>query len=152
MNFDRRDGMARRVFFSFHYDRDNWRVAKVRNSQVVKGYEKNPFYDKADWEAIKKKGDAAIQKWIDSQLKGTSVTVVLIGAKTSTRRWVKYEIEKSIADGKGLIGIDISKITDSAGKTDETGSNPLPKGYPYYRWNKDDGYKNLGKWIEDAAP
>src|SRR5215208_5330154 len=123
--------MARRVFFSFHYDRDNWRVAKVRNSQVIKGYEKNPFYDKADWEAIKKKGDPAIQKWIDSQLKGTSVTVVLIGAKTSSRRWVKYEIEKSIADGKGLIGIDISKITNSAGKTDETGSNPMPKGYPY---------------------
>lgn len=144
--------MARRVFFSFHFDRDSWRVAKVRNSQVVSGYDKNPFYDKADWEAIKKQGDAAIKKWIDEQLKGTSVTVVLIGKETASRRWVKYEIEKSIADGKGLIGIDISKITNSAGETDETGVNPLPKGYPYYRWNKDDGYKNLGKWIDDAAP
>lgn len=144
--------MARRVFFSFHYDRDNWRVAKVRNSQVVRGYDKNPFYDKADWEEIKKQGKAAIKKWIDGQLKGTSVTVVLIGNQTANRPWVQYEIEKSIEDGKGLIGIDISKIKDRDGETDKTGENPLPKGYPYYRWNKDDGYENLGNWIEDAAP
>jgi MTH538 TIR-like domain (DUF1863) len=144
--------MARRVFFSFHFDRDNWRVAKVRNSQVVSGYDKNPFYDKAEWEAIKQKGDTAIRNWVDEQLKGTSVTVVLIGKETSTRRWVKYEIEKSIEDEKGLIGIDISKITDRDGETDDTGENPLPADYPYYRWNKDDGYENLGKWIEDAAP
>ncbi|HYQ77689.1 MAG TPA: TIR domain-containing protein [Solirubrobacterales bacterium] len=144
--------MARRVFFSFHYDRDNWRVAKVRNSQVVQGYDKNPFYDKAEWEKIKKQGKAAIKTWIDGQLKGTSVTVVLIGNETASRPWVQYEIEKSIEDGKGLIGIDISKIKDREGETDETGANPLPNGYPYYRWNKDNGYENLGKWIEDAAP
>lgn len=144
--------MARRVFFSFHFERDNWRVAKVRNSQVVKGYEKNPFLDKAEWEAIKKQGGDAIQRWIDAQLKGTSVTVVLIGKETASRPWVKYEIEKSIKDGKGLIGIDISKIKDRDGATDDTGTNPLPAGYPYYRWNKDDGYENLGGWIEDAAP
>lgn len=144
--------MARRVFFSFHFDRDNWRVAKVRNSQVVSDYEKNPFYDKADWEAIKKQGDEAIQKWIDEQLKGTSVTVVLIGNETAKRRWVNYEIEKSLEDGKGLIGIDISKIKDRDGNTDETGVNPLPSDCPYYGWNRDNGYENLGQWIEDAAP
>jgi hypothetical protein len=146
------DALARKVFFSFHFDRDSWRVAQVRNSNVVSGYDKNPFYDKADWEAVKKKGEAAVKKWIDDQLKGTSVTVVLIGQETSTRPWVKYEIEQSVALGKGLIGIDISKISDSSGQTDETGANPLPAGYPYYRWNNDNGRENLGAWIEDAAP
>jgi hypothetical protein len=144
--------VARKVFFSFHFDRDAWRVAQVRNSNVVSGYEQNPFYDKAGWEAIKKGGDAAIRRWIDDQLKGTSVTVVLIGEETSRRRWVKYEIEQTVASAKGLLGIDISKIKNSDGKTDETGANPLPSGYPYYRWNKDNGRENLGKWIEEAAP
>jgi hypothetical protein len=27
----------------------------------------------------------------------------------------------------------------------------LTKGYPFYRWNSDDGYKNMGDWIEKAA-
>ncbi len=144
--------MARKVFFSFHYDRDAWRVSNVRNSHVINGYAKTPFYDKAEWESIKKKGKPAVKAWIDDQMKGTSVTVVLLGLETSKRRWVKYEIEQSIALGKGLIGIDISKIENEVGETDGTGANPLPSGQPYYYWNRDNGRKNLGTWIEDAAP
>lgn len=144
--------MARKVFFSFHYDRDSWRVSQVRNCNVVSGYDKNPFLDRAKWETVKRSGDAAIKRWIDEQLKGTSVTVVLVGRETASRRWVKYEIAKSIERGKGLLGIDISKIRNQAGETDETGTNPLPRGYPYYRWNKDDGRSNLARWIEAAVP
>lgn len=143
--------MARKVFFSFHFSRDAWRVGKVRNSSVVSGYSKNPFYDKADWEKIKLAGPKAVQEWIDSQLAGTSVTVVLVGAKTSTRPWVRYEIEQSIAKGNGLLAIDISKITNNLDETDDTGINPVPADYPLYRWNKDDGPKSLGTWIESAA-
>lgn len=145
--------LARKVYFSFHFDRDSWRVGQVRNCNVVSKYEKNPFYDKASWEAIKKKGDAAVQKWIDQQLRGTSVTVVLIGKETASRRWVKYEIRQSVALGKGLIGIDISKIKNHAGVVEASaGANPLPAGYRVYLWNKNDGPRNLGTWIEAAAP
>jgi hypothetical protein len=142
--------MARKVFFSFHYALDSWRVAQVRNSVVVSRYEKS-FYDKAKWEAIKRQGDDNVRRWIDLQLVGTSVTVVLIGTKTASRRWVKYEIAKSVELGKGLIGIDISKITDNSGNTSVTGINPLPSGYPMYKWNNDNGRHNLGNWIEAAA-
>lgn len=31
--------MARKVFYSFYYKRDNWRVAQVRNMGVVVGIE-----------------------------------------------------------------------------------------------------------------
>jgi hypothetical protein len=143
--------MARKVFFSFHYDRDAWRVAQVRNSNVISGYEKNPFYDKAGWESIKRQGDQAIKDWIEKQLNGTSVTVVLIGKETSIRPWVKYEIKRSIELGKGLMGIDISKIKNKEGNTDLTGDNPLPSGYKKYLWNNENGRENLGSWIEEAA-
>lgn len=143
--------MARKVFFSFHYARDAWRVGQVRNSNVITNLDKSPFYDKAEWESIKRNGDQAVKDWIDSQLSGTSVTVVLIGAETASRKWVKYEINKSIELGKGLLGIDISKIKDRNGETDPTGANPLPAGYPVYLWNKNNGAENLGKWIEAAA-
>ena len=144
--------MARKVFFSFHYARDVWRVSQVRNSAVITSLDKSPFYDKAEWESIKRQGDDAVRRWIDNQLSGTSVTVVLIGAETAGRKWVKYEIAKSIELKKGLIGVHISGIKDKDGKSEANlGPNPLPAEYPVYLWNKNNGAANLGKWIEDAA-
>jgi len=86
--------MARRVFFSFEYG-DVSRAMVVRNSWVCQGCEAAGFIDAADFETLNRQGDAAVQRWIDDQLKGTSVTVVLVGAGTCDSKWVRYEIEKS---------------------------------------------------------
>lgn len=141
--------MARRVFFSFKYE-DVSRAMVVRNSWVTQGTEAAGFIDKADFEAVKKKGDAAIKSWIDDQLKGTSVTVVLVGKETCNSRWVKYEIEKSKSMGNGLLGIDISKIKDFQGNTSDR-CGQIPDGYDFYLWFKEDGYSKMGEWIEKAA-
>jgi MTH538 TIR-like domain (DUF1863) len=141
--------MARRVFFSFKYD-DVWRANIVRNSWVTQGTQAAGFIDAADFEAVKRRGDDAIKRWIDGQLNGTSVTVVLVGQNTCSSRWVDYEIRKSIEIGNGLLGIDISKIPDSRNQITER-CGQIPKGFPFYLWKKDDGYKNMGDWIEEAA-
>ena len=141
--------MARRAFFSFEYS-DVSRAMVVRNSWVTQGKEAAGFVDAAEFEKIKKQGDAAIQRWIDDQLKGTSVTVVLVGQHTCSSRWVKYEIKKSIEIGNGLLGIDISKIKDLQEQTTER-CGQIPEGYPFYLWNNEDGYHNMGDWIEKAA-
>lgn len=83
--------MARKTFFSFHYERDAWRAANVRNSGVLAKDDEYGFIDAADWEKIERDGDAAIKRWIQEQLKNTTATVVLIGAETATREWVLYE-------------------------------------------------------------
>ena len=139
----------RKVFFSFKY-KDVSRAMVVRNSWVTQGKEAAGFVDAANFETIKRQGDTAIQRWIDDQLKGTSVTVVLVGQRTCNSRWVKYEINKSIEIGNGLLGIDISKINDLQGNTSER-CGEIPKGYLFYLWNRDDGYSNMGDWIEKAA-
>ena len=141
--------MARRTFFSFKYE-DVSRAMVVRNSWVTQGREAAGFVDAADFEELERQGDAAIKRWIDNQLNGTSVTVVLVGAKTCNSRWVKYEIEKSEEVGNGLLGIDISKIRDLSGNTSQR-CGRIPKGYPFYLWNNDDGFTNMGDWIEEAA-
>lgn len=141
--------MARRVFFSFKYE-DVSRAMVVRNSWVTQGREAAGFIDAADYEKVKRQGDTAIKNWIDNQLKGTSVTVVLVGKDTCTSRWVKYEIEKSISNGNGLLGIDVSKIKDLQGKTSER-CGQIPAGYSFYLWNSENGYENMGEWIEKAA-
>ena len=141
--------MARRVFFSFKYE-DVSRAMVVRNSWVTQGKQAAGFIDAADFEDLERQGDSAIKRWIDGQLEGTSVTAVLVGSKTCNSRWVKYEIQKSIARGNGLLGIDISKIKDLDGNTSER-CGQIPEGYKFYLWNKDDGYHNMGDWIEKAA-
>lgn len=141
--------MARKVFFSFKYE-DVHRAMNVRNSNVLTGVLKSGFIDKADFEKVERAGDQAIRNWIDAQLIGTSVTVVLIGAKTDKSKWVKYEIQQSIARGNGLLTIDISKIMDLHEQT-TTCCALRVKGYPHYQWNNDNGRENLGRWVEDAA-
>jgi MTH538 TIR-like domain (DUF1863) len=141
--------MARRTFFSFKYE-DVSRAMVVRNSWVTQERIARGFIDAAAFEKLEKLGDKNIKAWIDDQLDGTSVTAVLVGAETCNSRWVKYEIEESKRLGHGLLGIDVSKIKDLAGKTAER-CGQIPVGYAFHLWNKEDGYKNLGSWIDAAA-
>ena len=67
--------MARKVFFSFHYERDLWRVNVVRNSGMVEGLSAAGFNDQSLWEETKRRGDDAIRKLIDSGLNGSSVVI-----------------------------------------------------------------------------
>jgi hypothetical protein len=158
--------MARRVFFSFHYARDSWRVSQVRNSWLTqRDAGASTFLDKAEWEAVERRGKQAVKNWIDSQMNGTSVTVVLIGRETAGREWVHYEISKSYQDGKGLLGIYIHNVQNQQRQTDFQGSNPFDQLYvtdngvqrplsSYYRtydWVLNNGYANLANWIEAAA-
>lgn len=117
--------MARRVFFSFHFDEDIWRVSQVRNSWVTKDWEANTPIDKASWESVKRQGDDAVKRWINNQLDGTSVTVVLIGAYTSGRKFVNYEIQRSHELRKGLLGVRVHNLKNVNGKTSWSGTNPL---------------------------
>ncbi|TXK93223.1 hypothetical protein BMR07_15710 [Methylococcaceae bacterium CS1] len=143
--------MVRKVFFSFQFSEDNWRANVVRNSWVTQDREDAGFFDLAEWEEVKKKTDKEIKKWIDRQMSGCSVTVVLIGSKTCKSKWVKYEIEKSSELGKGLLEIDISEIENKDGDTSTKGGRMLSNLYENYKWISDDGYKNMGEWIEKAA-
>ena len=158
--------MARRVFFSFHYEADVWRAGQVRNSWITKpDRESAGFWDAAAWEEVKRGGENAVKKWIDEQLHGTSVTVVLIGSKTADRPYVRYEIARSHFRNNGLLGLYVDKCEDRDGLCSRRGDNPFTrlyvnKGlgkaylntlYETYDWVSDGGYTNLSSWIESAA-
>ena len=84
--------MARRVFYTFRYKYDNWRVQQVKQMGVLEG---QPLLSSNQWEKVKGGGDAQVRKWIDQQMSGTSCLVVLIGSATAGRKWVRYEIKKA---------------------------------------------------------
>lgn len=140
--------MARRAFFSFHYQRDVWRVNQIRNIPKVTGTSAAGFQDASLWEDAKK-NDAAIKKLIDEGLNNTTVTVVCIGAKTAGRKYINYEIDESIKRGNGIVGIQIHHLKDEYKKTDSVGAKPVKlKGYNVYKYVD---HEKLAKRIEEAA-
>ena len=114
--------MTRRVFYSFHYEPDNWRASQVRNIGAIEGNE--PASDN-DWETIVGGGDARIEKWISEQMSGRTCTVVLVGEKTARRKWINYEIKKSWNNGMGVVGIRIHGLKDKDGDISNQGANPF---------------------------
>jgi hypothetical protein len=92
--------MARKVFYSFHFDNDCVRTSQVRNIGALEG---NTPVSSNKWEEVKRGGDAAIKKWIADNMSGRSCIVVLVGSQTASRPWVKYEIKKGWEDGKGIL-------------------------------------------------
>lgn len=106
--------MARSVFFSFHYQRDIMRVQVVKQHYTTKGnYTAAGYFDGSLEEKAKKDGDESVKRLINQGLQGSSVLCVLVGNETFSRKWVHYEIFKSIELGMGVFGIRIHQITDA---------------------------------------
>ena len=156
--------VKRRTFFSFHYKPDNWRAGQVRNIGVIEG---NASVSDNDWEAISRRGDAAIEQWIDSQMHGRSCLVVLIGSQTAGRKWIKYEIQKAWNAKKGVLGIFVHNLKNVNGDQASKGKNPfdtftvgkealskIVKVYdpPYKRSTNVYAHisENIAEWIEEA--
>lgn len=202
----------RNVFFSFHYE-DLMRVNVVRLSGEFKtdsnstGRSIEGFYDRSLWESAKSVGPDNIKRLIREGLERTSTVCLLVGSETHSRRWVRYELARSVIDRKGLVAIHINGVKDinyphgtktrgknpascigvarksdgyyylcehvsgtagsswkwyvdytravdlpaylEAPKSDEV--MPLSRGTQEYDWTAQNGYKNVGGWIDLAA-
>lgn len=140
--------MARSVYFAFDYeDVKTFRANVVRNSWVMSKYK---FKDSSIWEEAKEKSIKKIKELIDTSLVGTSVTCVLTGSGTHSRRFVRYEIVKSFATKKGLLSVGINWIKDKNGETKFwPGENPFE--YLKLKISKDgatiDFFEYNGDWI-----
>ena len=64
--------MAKSVLFSFHYDRDAWRVQQIINMGTLEG---QTILNAQKWEEVKRQGDAAVKKWIADQMAYKSAVV-----------------------------------------------------------------------------
>lgn len=71
------------------------------------------FFDRHLLDPVKSRDPEYIKRCINAQMKGTSVTVVLIGSKTHESEWVDYEIRRTIEESKGLLGIRLKGRDDS---------------------------------------
>jgi hypothetical protein len=192
--------MARRVFFSFHYQRDVQRAQVVQQSWVTQpDRETAGFFNNSVFESKQRTSDDALKSFLNEGLKNSSVNSVLVGNQTAWRRWVRYELLRSFLDGRGIIAISIHSIANLQKQTDSPGTNPLAclgfeiwngtlyfkeyknnqwalaadvksmpadkvvyklngetnmhfnQLFPSYDWFTNNGYNNLGDWVETAA-
>lgn len=150
------------VFYSFHFGNDVMRVQQIRNMGMIDG---NEPVSKNDWETVKKKGNAAVETWIDENMKYKRCVVVLIGTETHERPWVTHEIKKAWQDERGLLGIHIHNLNCPNNGTCSKGKSPFsqftfknkdgivvvpavydPPANNAYNHIKD----NLASWVEAA--
>jgi hypothetical protein len=119
--------MARHTFFSYHYRPDVWRAWNVRNSWVVKPETRKSvgFFDSSVFEASRRESEQSLKQFLRRGLEGTSVTCVLAGAGTYRRRWVRYEIARSIVKGNGLLTVFIHGVRNREGEFSPKGPDPL---------------------------
>jgi hypothetical protein len=137
------------------------RVQQIRNIGVIEG---NAPVSANDWEEVKRKGDAAIEKWIDDNMRYRSCIVVLVGSDTANRKWVKREIQKAWDAGKGVVGIHIHNVSCPRNGKCAKGNNPfeqftiggksmsnIVKCYDPSSWDAyNDVTRNIGNWVEEA--
>lgn len=114
--------MPKKVFYSFQYQPDNWRVHQVINARAISG---GAAFIPQEWEKVRRQTDAAIEQWIHTQMNYSKAVIVLVGETTAESRWVRYEIEKAWNDRRPLIGVRINGLKDSNGNTQRRGINPF---------------------------
>jgi len=118
--------MAKRVYFAFHYqDVIDFRANVVRKHNFAEGVESAGYYDHSIWEDAKKSSPSALKRLINAELEGTTVTAILIGSNTWARRWVRYEIFKSVERGNRVLGIHVNCIRGKDEKAKPLGPNPF---------------------------
>jgi len=118
----------RRVFYSFHYQADIFRVNHIRKAgqfRTVDKWRAPTPQDRSLWEEAKVKNPGALVGMIDKGLEGTSVTCVLAGFETWNRPWVRYEIAKSLQRGNGLVVGTIHNCNCPKNGYSAPGHNPL---------------------------
>ncbi|WP_103028503.1 TIR domain-containing protein [Salinibacter altiplanensis] len=94
---------TRRVFLSLSYE----------DRQQARGVDLMPKNPNADVDfsgrhllnPVDSTDESYIKRQVKEQMHGTSVTAVLLGNDTHNSEWVKWEIEKSIERGNGILAI-----------------------------------------------
>jgi len=127
--------VARRIFISYQHEDQ----MKAKGFNLLR-WNKNvdlEFVGRHLLEPVDSNNEPYIRSRVLEQLKGTSVTVVLIGKKTHDSEWVRWEIEKSLEkeNPNGILGIRLERNV------------PLPEGS-----HVGDALKEAGAEIIDWAP
>ncbi len=149
------DFVRRKVFIS-HYKGDRSEVdAFIRNygdvfiPKVLGANDNDEFINSTNPEYV-------MQRIREIYLGDSTVTIVLLGACTHSRRYVDWEIKSSLQQGKdlpnGLMGIVLPSQNNTAHLPERLKANWKPEHEGCYGryWSYPTSEQQLWEWIEDA--
>jgi len=140
-----------RVFFSFHFHQDRNRTRTVMEHWLAgDGTSATPFLTRRQLMEMIESGIPSIYAWVEAEIARCDASVVLIGANSSGRHFMEYEIAQSVRQHKPVIGVHIHGIPDASDQASHMGENPLFPMFPIYDWVEDDGPANLHAWVQAA--
>ena len=97
--------MANNIFIS-HYGKDDEHVQSLKARLQANGYEVRNFsVDSTNHKDGRKPSDEVVKRLLRMRISWSSTFICLIGPKTHTRKWVDYEINKAVEQGKRIIGV-----------------------------------------------
>lgn len=140
--------ITRHVFFAFKYDPDIFRVNAIRNQNYILKANSTGYWDDSIYEKSLATNPDYIKGKIREGLEGTSVTVILITSTTRKSEYIKYEYEKSVERGNGILQLDVRDMKDIKGNKEK-----FSDWLPYIiKGSKRKWYSKcpLGDWIEEA--
>ena len=139
------------VFLSYHYDSDNKiarQITEIINTDTI-----NIFTVIREDE--KEKDDEIVKNWVDEKIKGTRITILLISKETLDRKYVSYELEKSLSQRNSIIPIlidseenafDDEKIDLIIQKLD---TELLGMKLKLRKWYQENGKENILRWLNE---
>jgi hypothetical protein len=100
----------RKVFISYHHANEQ-KVVDSFSKTFSEGYE--VFTDSSLRDAADSDDNAYLNQVCCDKIKGTSVTIVMVGKETGCRKYVDWEIRYTLACEHGLVGISIPGLAAS---------------------------------------
>lgn len=140
------------VFISYHYDSDNQIAREI--TEIINTDKINEFSVVRENE--KKKDEDIIKNWVDEEIKKTRITILLISKKTFDRRYVSYELSKSLLNGNTVIPILIDSEEnafneDSINSVNEKLDKELSgRKLKIRKWFQENGKENILRWLNEA--
>jgi hypothetical protein len=118
----------RKAYFAFRFE-DIMRVNNVRKAWCI-DHPDSPtmrsFRDRSIWGKSKAQEPESLKALMRDAVIHSSAICVLVGTNTWKGRWVKYEIARAVADGRGLLAVHINGLNHHQRRTPDTrGNNPL---------------------------
>ncbi len=139
-----------RVYFTFDYRRDLHRVKQIYQAPNIVPRAAGGFVDRNVWKEALESGDKSVTGLINDAIINADATVVCIGFRTTSNKYLDYEIQRTIDKGIGLVAVLINHLKNRDGTDDAVGHIPMQIEATGYRTYKFTDKRKLTEHIEEA--
>jgi antiphage defense system Thoeris ThsB-like protein len=112
----------KKIFISYYYDKDKT-LKRLLNAWSKNDKFEIEFEDMSADVSLDTKTDKGLGKELTRRIKKSDIVLVLVGNKTYSRKWVKYEIKEAVRLSKPIVAVKQSRDHISPAELKGVGAN-----------------------------